>query len=393
MASVEAPPLPPSSSSSLPSLLSTLDSSLQSALSSLEDTSLQTHLNTTDGLSLFSTKNELLISYIQNLVFFIILKLRQRSTAGGGDETALKNGQGLELEAVNKLIELRVYLEKGVRPLERRLGYQIEKVLRAAGEADEASAKAGAAIKLKSEKEEDSFDLDKNLEEEEEEEQSEDGEEGEENDPTANTDDLKYRPNPSALRRPAADPAAQSSTSSNNGIYKPPRITPTALPTTTKREERASRKPNKSAVLDEFIADEYSTAPRAEAYVGGTIMAGGRRSKSLKERKEEAERRDYEETNFVRLPKGKKERGKQQRNGQEGSGGYGGEEWRGLGEGLDRIERLTQKRKGAGGALERSRKRAVEDGPRDDGTHGVGEMFNKRRKVVNRKRGRGQNKN
>jgi U3 small nucleolar ribonucleoprotein protein LCP5 len=52
---------------------------------------------------------------------------------------------------------------------------------------------------------------------------------------------------------------------------------------------------------------------------------------------------------------------------------YGGEEWKGLGESLDRIGDLTRK-KGKDTVLDKSRKRrATEDGPRGDG-HGDGSM-------------------
>jgi U3 small nucleolar ribonucleoprotein protein LCP5 len=84
--------------------------------------------------------------------------------------------------------------------------------------------------------------------------------------------------------------------------------------------------------------------------------------------REEAERRDYEETNLVRLPvMSKKERAKMGM-GKPSDGGFGGEEWRGLGQSIDRIGDLT-KRKGKDSTLDKSRKRrAVEDGPRSDGT-------------------------
>jgi U3 small nucleolar ribonucleoprotein protein LCP5 len=158
-----------------------------------------------------------------------------------------------------------------------------------------------------------------------------------------------------------------------------------AMPTTEGRAERRDRRPNKSATLDEFIATELSSAPMAEPSIGSTITHGGRHTKSEKERREEHERREYEESNFTRLaPKSKKELRKESAG--RATGGFGGEEWRGLGAGIERIERLTEKKKGGGkvGSLEKSRKRPVEDGPRGSG--GVGDAFEKRRKVVGRYR-------
>jgi len=99
--------------------------------------------------------------------------------------------------------------------------------------------------------------------------------------------------------------------------------------------------------------------------------------KSERDRKEEVERREYEESNFTRLaPQSKKEMRKK---GQ-GRGGFGGEEWRGLDAGLGRIERLTQKKSGSHGSLQKSRKRPADDGPRGGGS--AGDAFDKRRKVV-----------
>lgn len=308
-----------------------------------------------DGISLLNVKNELLLSYLQNLVFLIILKLRNRSSGSPDDD------EDLEQAVVKKLVELRVYLEKGVRPLEGRLKYQIDKVLRAADDAARAAAPGpdGAGKQTNgaaSDKDSDS--------------------EAESDDAThgvtlkaSEIDDLQYRPNPSSLVRPVAAIAEADSNGASDGLYKPPRITATAMPTTGPREEKA-KKTQKSATLEEFVNTELSAAPMAEASIGSNIISGGRRSKSEKERKDDAERKEYEEKNYVRLPKESK-KDKAKKKGSQQDAGYGGEEWRGIGEGLDRIERLTKRQAGASGGkglLEKSRKRAVEDGPRSSGS-------------------------
>jgi U3 small nucleolar ribonucleoprotein protein LCP5 len=152
------------------------------------------------------------------------------------------------------------------------------------------------------------------------------------------------------------------------------------MPTTGPREKEA-RKPNKSATLDEFVSTELSSVPIAEPSIGTTIVSGGRRSKTDKEKLEERERREYEERNYVRLPKeSKKERAKK---GGRKDAGYGGEEWRGLGEGIDRIERLTKRSGERVSTLDKSRKRPTEDGPRQSGG-GVefGQSMRKRQKMM-----------
>ncbi|APA09255.1 hypothetical protein SS1G_14217 [Sclerotinia sclerotiorum 1980 UF-70] len=354
---------------SLPALLATLTQSLTSAIESAPESSVVN--SPADGISLLDVKNELLLSYLQNLVFIIILKIRnQKEDISREDEEELDNA------VVKKLVELRVYLEKGVRPLEGRLKYQIDKVIRASDDALRALAPTPKALGSKDDTPSDGNDSDS----EDDSDADADGVPVE----TAQIDDLQYRPNPSSLLRPAAA-IEDDSKHSSDGVYKPPRIIATAMPTTERREKK-DRKVNKSATLDEFVNTELSAAPIAEASIGSNIIAGGRRSKSEKEKKEDDERREYEEKNYTRLPKeSKKDRSKKNRAGGRQDAGYGGEEWRGLGEGVDRIERLTKRKSGSGGAmkdvLEKSRKRAVEDGPRGSGMQ-IGEGFQKRLKML-----------
>lgn len=364
---------------SLPVLLNTLTQSLSSALEVSPDSSVI--IPPEDGISLLDVKNDLLLSYLQNLVFLILFKLRESKNNSGASEDA-----GIENAVVKKLVELRVYLERGVRPLEGRLKYQIDKVLRAADDFVRTSSLACSRA-LPRVSDEDHCDG---------EDQSEDTDDNEAKSmngvslKTSEIDDLQYRPQPSALIRPGASSAEKPIASGKDGVYRPPRITATAMPT-TQAQEKGSRKPIKSSTLDEFISTEFSSAPLAEPSIGSTIISGGRRSKSEREKKDEAERREYEEQNYVRLPKeSKKDRAKK---GGRRDAGYGGEEWRSLGEGIDRIERLTKGKTGQGRSiLEKSRKRSTEDRPKGNGTPiEVGQGFRKRLKTLDggrRDRGR-----
>ncbi|KFY14935.1 hypothetical protein V491_05853 [Pseudogymnoascus sp. VKM F-3775] len=355
---------------SLPSLLATLTQALLSSEESAPE--LASVAPPKDGISLLDVKNELLLSYLQNLVFLILIKLRDYNGESDDEES-----QSIDDDVVQKLVETRVYLEKGVRPLEARLKYQIDKVLRAADDAARATLPASRGptlITRDSDVSEDS-DVDEDV--------------GGVEAKAAEIDDLQYRPNPAGLVRPADTGLESHSAKDTDGVYKPPRINPTVMPMTGPRE-KADRRPQKSATLDEFISTELSETPFAEPSIGSQIIAGGRRSRSDKERKEAEERKEYEEKNYTRLPKeSKKERAKK---GGAKDAGYGGEEWRGLGEGIDRIERLTNRKSSSTRtALEKSRKRAVEDGPRASGGAEVGEKFQKRLKTLDggrRDRGR-----
>lgn len=315
-----------------------------------------------EGISLLDAKNEIFLSYLQALAlrnFNVIQSLR--------DGSSTKEIQKLSDDLTSKLVEHRVYLERGIRPLEQKIKYQVDKVVKAADDEERlATQKASKAAAVKNNEdggiESGSSDEDESDEEEEE----EDGE-------TA-------RPNASGFGQSNGHAHSESrqAKSKEDGVYRPPRISATSMPTTEQRE-RKQRGPGRSSTIDEFVAEEISSAPLAQPSIGSTIAQGGRRTKGARQLAREQERTDYEETHLVRLPNdSKKELAKQR--AKERRGGYGGEEWNGLGAAVDRIGEMTKK-KSKGGVLERSRKRrAVEDGPRNDG---VGDAFDvKKRRVM-----------
>ncbi|KLU82328.1 hypothetical protein MAPG_01401 [Magnaporthiopsis poae ATCC 64411] len=383
--------------SSLPALLNSLT---QSLTSSFEATPKLSTLGTTNGISLLDVKNELLLSYLQNLVFLILLKTRTAKSSSAS-RTGQRPVTELNDAVVKKLVELRLYLEKGVRPLEDKLRYQIEKVLRAVDDAErqeKAEAAAGAATVKGGKRSE----ADSNSTSGSDDDNSGDDDDDDDADeaPGPKIADLQYRPNPAAfVRPPGADDDNSSGSgkrSSKDGIYRPPKIAPTSMPTAERRDRAADRRGGKqlrSATMDEFVNDELSAAPVAQPSIGTNIAGRGRHVKTAAERRDEAERQAYEETHFVRLQEGKKERARKEKlAAAAGRMNFGGEEWRGLGEGVDRINRLVKSKDGTGGSggrtkalLDKSRKRALEttDGPRGSGVASVdiGERYQKRLKV------------
>ncbi|CAN8102070.1 unnamed protein product [Discula destructiva] len=362
-----------------------LDSLTQSISSTLEATSKIPSVDAPkDGISLLDVKNELLLSYLQNLVFLILVKLRKAKQGDTSDSDDDDDQSALDGEVVRKLVELRLYLEKGVRPMEDKLRYQIEKVLRAADDSERNAKAAAAAADNKSEPESGS-DSDEAS-----------GDEADERPDAAKLADLAFRPG--ALIRPTTSDAGGKPSKDSDGIYRPPKIAATSMPTTETRERR-QRGPIKSATMDEFIADEMSSAPQAQPSIGTNIVQFGRRLKTEGERKDEDERRNYEERNFVRLAKASKKDRAQQASvdARRGRMNYGGEEFRDLGMGVDRINRMTQKKEGGGtrALLEKSRKRGPEttDGPRGTGNAAMGERYEKRLKTLEggrRDRGKGR---
>jgi U3 small nucleolar ribonucleoprotein protein LCP5 len=358
-------------------LVSTLADSLTSATTSLPSDHglVQPPI---DGISLLDTKNALLLSYIHNLVFLIILKLRQ--TAEEGQDAIMP----LDAAVVKKLVELRVYMERGVRPLEGRLKYQIEKVLRAADDAERAAtaradggAKSSNTTRTNGANQDDSDASD-----------ASDADTGASPQP-AKPSDLSYRHNPAALLR-KLQPSNGTKTSNPrlSATYKPPRITPTSMPTSnTSRDTNPSRRQRKSHLLDEYVSSELSSTPLAEPSIGsnGTILDRGRRSLSARQREKERERTEYEEQNLARLPG--ESRAEKRKTRMRGEGGarnmYGGEQWAELGEVGDRVARSVGKRRDGGrGVLERREKRRRDDGDERGGGVSIGEMFEKRKRVV-----------
>ena len=78
------------------------------------------------GISLLSLKNHLLLSYLQHLVALFSLKISSKSLVQSEPASRV----------VAHLVKLRVVLEK-VAPLELKLKYQVEKLVRKADQFDD----------------------------------------------------------------------------------------------------------------------------------------------------------------------------------------------------------------------------------------------------------------
>lgn len=351
---------------SLPALLDTLNASLASATSAFPSEH-DILLPPADGISLLDIKNELLLSYLQNLVFLIILKLRNDP-----------ENVSISAQATKKLNAQRVYLEKGVRPLEGRLKYQIDKVLRAADDAERSIAtKRPLSNKAKNDKAINGA-------------TGSDGSDSASDSDTSSTPsaeaqaiaDISHQPNPKNLLRKADPSTARSTKSTNNMAYKPPHITPTSMPSTTRSEPKTRNR--KSHLIDEYIANDLSSAPQAQPSIGSnnTILDRGRSGMSARDRETDKERTRYEEANLTRLPTMSKAERKKAK-GRDQKDVFGGEDWTGLGGLGDRVGKSVGGKKG--GVLERreKRKRDTGDSVRGDGHNlAIGESFEKRRKVL-----------
>lgn len=363
----------------LPDILSGFTAATDIALNSLPAS--ESILPPENGITLLDAKNEIFLSYLQGLALRNLNIVRALKNG-----SSLEDAQELNDKITKKLVEQRVYLERGVRPLEGKIRYQVERVVKAAEDEERTKKqKEGVGRKVngyakkgagKDDEDASGSGLD-----------SDSG-----SDSSEENDDALARPNAASLNQSTRkdtsnDSRASKSQSSTNGVYRPPRISATTMPDAPSKKDKTAR-PARSRTVDDYIASEMSTAPTAEPSIGSTIAAGGRRDKDARQLAREAERRNYEESNFVRLPKqSKAEQARMggNRDRQREGGGFGGEEWRGLGESVDRIAGATKK--GRGVVLDRSRKRKDAggnvDGPRGDG---VGDAFERKRRRVMKKR-------
>ena len=365
------------------SLLGTVTDALNSASFTLKE-NVETFLPPTDGISLLDIKNELLLSYLQNLAFLVLLRVRDLK-----DHNASKDGQKTQL--LQKLTQLRVYIERGVRPLEGRLKYQIDSTLRAAENAQlrrEQKEKNGQIKSQNNDKTDDEpasdsdSDSDTTLL------------------PTVNNAEvaaLSHGPRlhlTQAKARLPSHPSKDTSSSRSKEVYKPPRLNPTAMPSTDPQAPSGTQRNRRSHLLSEYIDEEMSAAPLAVPSIGAnaTHAQSGRNTTSTSRSAIAAqrERTEYEERNFTRLPnesKAEKRKRKQSEAREGGRDVFGGEDWTGLGGLGDRIERGTKggRKEERESILHRREKRAraTEDGPRGSGLgEGIGEVFEKKRRVM-----------
>ena len=246
------------------------------------------HTSKLEGVSLLSLKNESLVSYINNLILIVLSQLERLES----DDVEEK-----KLEVVKRSIVQRVSLEKGVKPLEKKINYQLDKMVRAYGRMEQDELKAEQ--KLNEEKE------DKGSEEDDSEDDSDDDDSDED-------DNLQYRPDASALAKlaPSSTKSKKSSLSStteeSNEKYKPPKISAMAPPTAISQKDIDGKSNNgknrKVQSMEEYL-QEQSDMPSIDASIGSTIIDHGRGGvKTAHDRRKEKEIQDYEENNFVRLP-------------------------------------------------------------------------------------------
>ena len=202
-------------------------------------------LDTEDGISFLEVKFHLMLSYIINLVYVMLLKV---------------DGKPInEAPAVERLTEIRTILEK-VRPIDRKLKYQVDKLVKIAS----TGVTSGA------------------------------------------TNPLSFKPNPENMSAKVADDESSDEEGEKSGVYVPPKVSAVPYDDETlenrkrKYEERQKMKSLNSSLLKD-LREEYSEAPEE-------LKEGYKAFRGRKSRDKESEKERYEEDNLIRLNRGKNDK-------------------------------------------------------------------------------------
>lgn len=235
-------------------------------------------------VSLLSLKNGAMLAYVSALMEVVGARMDPQCA----DVTAQA--------ARERSVESRVVLERGVKPLEKKLGYQLEKLVRAYMRAEKEYD--GAEKRAKSES------------------AAAAAASGDEDDGSSSEDEeLSYRPNMISARGSKSTtkekvPAAEGDEEEqNDGVYRPPKINAQLPPqATTHFEDRFSAQDHrdrsglsKLQAMDEYIKDQ-SEQPDWGTSIGADILDHGRGGiKSSRDTEKERRVTSFEEDNFTRV--------------------------------------------------------------------------------------------
>ncbi|CAN6482335.1 unnamed protein product [Victoria cruziana] len=216
----------------------------------------ENNLPTREGISYLDAKYLLLFSYCQSIIYYSLLKAKGLSVS--------------DHPVVLSLVESRLFLEK-VRPVDKKLQYQVEKLMRAAN--------TGSRMVAPDVKENEDKD-----------------------------DPLQYKPNPDMIVRKIEEVAQDG-----KDLYRPPMFAPTSMDeghntkqrkAELRKEKEAVRQASHGSFLKEMM-NELEGKPEEVRTSGWHESRDFMREKAKLE-----ERARIEEENFVRVPYSKEEKKK-----------------------------------------------------------------------------------
>lgn len=291
-----------------------------------------------EGVSLLALKENSLLSYVNNLALVLLTHLERLHTE---DSHRLEQSK---LHAVHGTVQQRACLEKGVKPLEKKLSYQLEKMVRAFHRMEEDNAKAEAKVNEQVE----------NGQHEQESESNSDSDSDSDSEEDSDEDNLAYKPDSAALAKMSRKPF-RGKESEQDEKYRPPKISAAAPPRTFDDKAAPKLHTRKLQSMEEYLA-ESSDLPQTESSIGATIVQHGRGGvKTSKDTKREQEIQKYEENNFTRLPSTTTKKSYKQKMA-ERANNFAGEDWSMFNNKRTLKEGTSRKRK-AGTAWDRVKRR------------------------------------
>lgn len=294
----------------------------ESVPSMVEQLMAKANVDKLEGVSLLSLKNESLVSYLNNLSIIVLNHLQRLKSSADEDEIT-----STKAKAVENTIVQRVTLEKGIKPLEKKLNYQLEKMIRSYNKMIEDETKLEAKLTNKSDSDAESGS----------------GSDSESDSEESEDDALSYKPDVNALKKSQSKFKPPSSSSSGD-VYKPPKISAVAPPTATITEKPDRTSGGKLQSMEEYL-QESSELPQSEVSIGSSILNNGRGGvKTNRDRQKELEIQTYEENNFTRLPSTMTKKSfKQKQN--EKINNFAGEDWSIFNNNRNIQESTSRKRK------------------------------------------------
>lgn len=248
-----------------------------------------------DGLDFLHVKNSLLLTYLIELVLY------KKAKNEGGDVES------------NRLIELKTALEK-VRPLEKKMRYQLEKLLSA--NTDSATFASGDPLSFRPNLEamKDEGDESDGLSSDDSD--GDGGElrvEGEPDDDAMNFDD-DLEAAKATIQLATKNSKNKEKVEENEGVYRAPRLA--AMPYKpeidyTEKDKRLKRK-MRTTELAQALKEQFSEAPEQDDVHGGSAY-GKQKEAARRLAQREKERTDFEEGAMMRLTISRKDKKEQKR--------------------------------------------------------------------------------
>lgn len=250
-----------------------------------------------EGVSLLSLKNHALLAYLNGVALVLLTRVQLLEDVDTDSQRQ---------RAIETTIVQRVCLEKGVKPLEKRLSYQLDKMMRSYKRMEaQHQSEVGKGKDSGSGSNSDSdSDSDSNSD--------------------SSDDNLAYKPDVLALAK-LTSRDTRAAAAAGGDKYKPPKISALEPP---KPAAAASRRSDnrKLQSMEEYLR-ETSDQPSMEASIGATIINHGKGGvKTNREREKEREIQTYEENNFTRLPNAATKKTHRQKQS-ELVNNFGGEDW------------------------------------------------------------------